>query len=218
MTRRHSAPRIVKFLGVNERQIRVIASDATPDRMGDVLEPRGVQLGNFKKNPIVLAQHDSSQPIAKCASIGVEGNAVVALIEFPPAGVSDRSDEYLRLMKSGIIQAVSVGFLPLEWEPIRGAGLRFTSWELLELSCVSVPANPSALVTERSVGSGNSRADHLERYRATKAGLEGVIDRSPAPLADDSYLAALAEARAAHEAIMKDRAARADAAMRALQW
>jgi uncharacterized protein len=218
MTRRHSAPRVCKFLGVNERQVRVIASDATPDRMGDVLEPRGVQLVNYKKNPIVLAQHDSSQPIARCASIGVEGNAVVALIEFPAAGVSERSDEYLRLMKSGIIQAVSVGFLPLEWEPIRGAGLRFTSWEMLELSCVSVPANPSALVTERSIGTGNSRADHLERIRAIKARLDepAIVPVSTPP--DDSYLAALAAARAAHNEILRDRAARADAAMRTIQW
>jgi HK97 family phage prohead protease len=152
--RRVAAARVTKFVGVSDRQVRVVASDATPDRMGDVLDPNGVQLANYRRNPVVLFGHDPLQPIARC-TIGVEGNAVVATITFPEPGVSEKSDEVLRLLKAGILSAVSVGFQPLEWEPIRGAGLRFTKWELLELSVVSVPANPSAVVTERSMRKGS---------------------------------------------------------------
>jgi hypothetical protein len=55
---------VTKFLStVGERQIRVIASDATPDRMGDILEPGGCQLDEFRRNPIMLAQHSPDQPI-----------------------------------------------------------------------------------------------------------------------------------------------------------
>jgi hypothetical protein len=46
--RRAVAGHVTKFLStVGERQIRVIASDATPDRMGDILEPGGCQLATL---------------------------------------------------------------------------------------------------------------------------------------------------------------------------
>jgi uncharacterized protein len=162
---RVTAPKRVKFLGVGERELRVTASDATPDRMGDILEPAGCILDDYRRNPIVLAQHDGTQPIARCASISKDTFAVSALIKFPPAGVSALSDEYLALAKAGVLGAVSVGFLPVSRKPLPGGGWRFTEWELLELSVVSVPANPSALITERSFAD-HRRARDLARAHA----------------------------------------------------
>jgi HK97 family phage prohead protease len=148
--RRAVAGHVTKFLStVGERQIRVIASYATPDRMGDILEPGGCQLDDFRRNPIMLAQHDSNQPIGSWPSIQVNGGRLEALGEFAPEGVSTVADEYCRLAKAGILRAVSVGFLPISYEPLRGGGLRFTKWDLVGLSLVSVPANPNALVIER---------------------------------------------------------------------
>jgi hypothetical protein len=75
--RRAVAGHVTKFLAtVGERQIRVIASDATPDRMGDILEPSGCQLDDFRRNPIMLAQHDANQPIGSWPSI--ESKSVVS--------------------------------------------------------------------------------------------------------------------------------------------
>jgi HK97 family phage prohead protease len=151
--RRAVAGHVTKFLStVGERQIRVIASDATPDRMGDILEPGGCQLDDFRRNPIMLAQHDANQPIGSWPSIQVNGGRLEALGEFAPEGVSELADEYCRLAKAGILRAVSVGFMPISYEPLRGGGLRFTKWDLVELSLVSVPANPNALVIERGWG------------------------------------------------------------------
>lgn len=221
--RRTTSPRALKFLGtVGERQIRVIASDATPDRMGDILDPNGVELSQYRRNPIVLAQHDAGQPIARCGSIAVDGDKVVALIDFPPEGVSARSDEYLRLCKAGILGAVSVGFLPHEWEPIRGAGYRFTRWEMLELSIVSVPANPSALITERSVGGDRATAERLARARSLQAGLgRGATHPAPVPELHDPDVEAieakLAHARNVHRLAMERRAG-AMRANAAVQW
>jgi HK97 family phage prohead protease len=147
---------VTKFLStVGERQIRVIASDATPDRMGDILEPGGCQLDEFRRNPIMLAQHSPDQPIGRWPSIEVKNGRLEALGEFAPEGVSELADEYCALAKSGVIKAVSVGFIPISYEPLRDGGRRYTSWELLELSLVSVPANPNALVIERSYGSSD---------------------------------------------------------------
>jgi HK97 family phage prohead protease len=150
------------FSSVGERQIKVIASDGSIDLMGDILEPRGAELDQYRKNPIVLAQHASDAPIARCSYIGVENAAVAATIDFPPAGTSERSDEYLALLKAGVLNAVSVGFLPIDREPLRDTGgWRYRRWSLLELSIVSVPANPrpwsSSGATAAAVPSGRRR-------------------------------------------------------------
>jgi HK97 family phage prohead protease len=186
---RNSAPRVVKFVG--DRQVEVIASDATRDRMGDVLVPGGCDITNYRRNPVVLAQHDANQPIAR-ATVSVGVDRVTALIEFPPAGTSATSDSYLRLMKTGVISAVSVGFLPVEWEPLRDGGLKYTRWELIELSCVSVPANPNAIVTGKSVGEADSREARLARAAAIKRRLirDGVLS---APLRVPEHVCPSAE-------------------------
>jgi HK97 family phage prohead protease len=144
---------VTKFLStVGERQIRVIASDATPDRMGNILEPTGCQLDEFRRNPIILAQHNPEQPIGVWPQIEIRNGRLKALGEFAPEGVSELTDEYCALAKAGVINAVSVGFISLAREPLREGGWRFMQLELIELSLVSVPANPNALIVERSLG------------------------------------------------------------------
>jgi phage head maturation protease len=112
----------------------------------------------------MLAQHDPEQPIGRWPMIEVKNGRLEALGEFAPEGVSELADEYCALTKSGVIKAVSVGFIPISYEPLR-AGRRYTKWELLELSLVSVPANPNALVIERSYGSSDPEMSAREYLR-----------------------------------------------------
>jgi HK97 family phage prohead protease len=119
---------------------------------------------------IMLAQHDLNQPIGRWPEIGVVGGRLEALGEFPPEGVSERADLYCGLVKSGVVSAVSIGFCPISGEPIRGGGWRHTKWELVELSLVSVPANPAALITERSYRSRHAADDPIRE-------LGGIIGR-----------------------------------------
>ena len=222
--RRATSPVTTKFLsGVGDRQVRVVASDATPDRMGDVLDPAGCDLRNYYKNPVVLAQHDSNQPIARCSDIAVRGGQVVATIEFPPAGTSDRSDEYLALLKARILGAVSVGFLPIAYKPRQGGGFLFTEWELLELSVVSVPANPSAVVTERSFGGTNRRAADLARAARIAARIATpavrIDHRHAADLDEEFRLSAIrADAERLHNEIRHRHALAVAAALSGPSW
>ena len=55
------------------------------------------------------------------------------------------------MVKEGIINTVSVGFLPLERD-----GNTFTKQELLEISFVNVPANPEAIGLAYSKGISDS--------------------------------------------------------------
>lgn len=152
--------RVLKFLAataqpVGDRQVRVICSTASVDRMGEVVEQRGIGFGAYEKgNPIVLASHDPAQPIGRASELSVAGGALRALVTFAPPGVSAEADKWCGLVKAGVVTGVSIGFDPTETEPMdarlpRGPQ-RYLSCELLEISFVSIPANAGAGVVERS--------------------------------------------------------------------
>ncbi len=132
-----------------------VLSDDTLDRYGDVIDAKGWDLRNFKKNPIALFGHSGSFPIGTWTNIRVEGSKLIATLKLAAKGTSDRIDELINLVEQGILRAVSVGFRPLESEPIDPkkpyGGQRYTKQELLETSLVSVPANPSALALAKSL-------------------------------------------------------------------
>ena len=140
---------VVADAALGERQIRVVANSGQPDRVKDVLKAAGCKLDNYRRNPIVLADHDPSQPIGNFAP--EIKDALEGIITFAPAGISAKADEYCGLYKSGVMNTVSVGFKPIEYEDNKAGGVDFLKWELLELSCVAVPCDPNAVVTARSL-------------------------------------------------------------------
>jgi HK97 family phage prohead protease len=142
------------------RELRVVASDESVDRYGDIIRAKGWDLKHFKNNPVLLFSHDSrSPPIGQVSKVKVEGTQLVATAKFLPEGTYDFADTIWRIVKAGALRAVSVGFLPTA-EPvvIRDAhndhitGFEFVGQELLELSVVPVPANPQALSLAKSFG------------------------------------------------------------------
>jgi HK97 family phage major capsid protein/HK97 family phage prohead protease len=138
----------------NGDPLEFVMSDDSVDRMGDVIEADGWQLDNFRKNPVALFGHNPSFPIGKWSEVTIRGNQLVgrlALIE----PVSDRMREVHAAVDAGVLRAVSVGFHPSKFEPIKDSkigGMRFIEQELVECSLVSVPANPNALALAKSLG------------------------------------------------------------------
>lgn len=132
-----------------------VLSDATVDRFGDVVEPKGWDLGWFTKNPIALFGHSSSFPIGTWSDVRVEGGKLLARLNLAAKGTSTRLDELISLVEQGVLRAVSVGFIPRKSEPMDPDkpynGTRFLEQELLETSLVSVPANPAALAVAKSL-------------------------------------------------------------------
>ena len=124
-----------------------VLSDATVDRYGDVIDPKGWLLQHFQANPIALFNHDSDFPIGTWQDVRVAGGQLVGRLALAAASTSPRIAELVSLVAQGVLRAVSVGFQPLASEPRdkSGSGMLFTRQELLECSLVSVPANPSAL-------------------------------------------------------------------------
>ena len=139
-----------------------VMSDATVDRVGDVIEPDGWDLTGFKTgsksfNPIALFNHRADNVVGSWADVEVKGGALVG--RFVPAapGTSALADSVRKLVKQGILRAVSVGFEPIEKELLNEKAdkdwgpFRFKRQALLECSIVSVPANPNAVALARSL-------------------------------------------------------------------
>lgn len=135
--------------------LEFVLSDGTVDRYGDVVEPSGWDLRNFKRNPIALFGHDSRSPIGTWSNIRVEGGKLLARLNLAAKGTSARIDELISLVEQGVLRAVSVGFHAIEMEPLDKSKpygpQRYTKQELLETSLVAVPANPAALALAKSL-------------------------------------------------------------------
>jgi HK97 family phage prohead protease len=142
------------------RAVHFIASDESVDRYGDIVKADW-NLSPFKKNPVLLWNHDQSIPaIGDVAPIGVENRRLMVQANFTEPGVNPFADQLYKLVKAKVIRAVSVGFTvdPANVELIRNSkdewtgGYRYNNPELLELSLCNVPANAHALAVARSLG------------------------------------------------------------------
>jgi len=172
-------------------RLRVVASDETIDRYGDIVRVSGWDLRNYRKNPIVLFGHSSRDPIGT-AQMTVEDKQLIADISLGAPGTTPMIDAVRALVDQKILKAVSVGFRPTkvpneikdpktnEWT----GGYEFVGQELLENSIVSIPANPSALTLTNAFSPAIRRAlfrsasGPLDVARAQIAVLRlGVADR-----------------------------------------
>ena len=144
----------IKDLG--ERSVQFTISKEVVDRDGDILRAGGVDFANYMKNPVFLPFHNTRDfPLGKVTEFWVEGNSVKAIVYFPtleelssdPKNASEKAklvDFCYFCYKTGMLNAVSVGFIPLEWTETK-TGYDITKWELLEFSAVAVPANQDAI-------------------------------------------------------------------------
>jgi len=222
---RATSPRVAKFFsdsGLADRQVKARCSGAAVDRYGDIVMQDGIDLGPFRASPTVLWEHDTSFPIARAIWIGIENGNLTSIAQFPPLGTDDTADRIYRLIKSDIPMDVSIGFLPVEAEPIDPrdpwGGTRYLQCELLEWSFCAIGAQRDSRVIGKGLSGagGESIASRLARAAARKDRLEGreglmrVHDWQPPP--------ALSPHEQLVEADRQRRAAGAAVAMAAMQW
>lgn len=151
------------------RQVEVICSTASRDRIGDVVVQEGIDTVAYQKNPVVLWGHDSDKPVARASKISLQNGQLRAVAEFPPAGEDPDADWAYGKIKNRLVNAVSIGFLPKEWEPVDPKspwdGYKFVESELVEFSFVSVPMNAEALIVGRSLMAKQLRDEALPSQR-----------------------------------------------------
>lgn len=140
-----------------KEKVSFVASSATPDRYGDIIDVRGWVLDNYKRNNVILLNHDSNQlPIAR-GNVYVRNDKLIVDVEFDTE--DERAKEVQRKVKAGFMNAVSVGFRPLESKSrselptdnkyYGQRGMYYSKAELLEVSIVTIPANGEATMLEQ---------------------------------------------------------------------
>lgn len=138
--------------------LNFIASDETPDGHGDIVRADGWDLKRYRKNPIVLFGHDHTLPVGYSPKTAIEGKSLKSAIKLAKPGTSEFIDTLRSLIEQNIVRAVSVGFkttkppVPIRDPDDHIMGFEFNGTELLEISIVSVPANPNSLQSAKSLG------------------------------------------------------------------
>ena len=155
---------------------RVSTTDV--DSQGDVLIPGGVDLTEFKRNPVIFFGHQQDQlPIGKAIGIKKRATDIVAKIVFNkrpdslPDPVEWPPDTVHDLFHQNALNGFSIG---AEVMPggLRKAGqgdaARFgkgvqrvvTRWKLREISVVGIPSNPGAMAMAISKGMSTTGWTH----------------------------------------------------------
>ncbi len=146
---------------LNELTFEFTASNEEIDRDGEIIEAKGWDLKNFKKNPVITWAHQYGElPIGKAPKVWVSEGKLKNLVEFPAEGVYEFADIVRRLVDGGFLKAESVGFKPYPDSIVEvegGDGIktprrRLTKNELLEIAIVPVPSNPNALLEAKTKG------------------------------------------------------------------
>ncbi len=163
----------LKAVDADRRTFSGIATTPSTDRLGDIVDPKGAK---FKLPIPLLWQHDGRQPIgwvtkARVSAKGIEIDGEIA--DVPEDGkLKERLAEAWQTIKAKLVRGLSIGFTPLKdgIEPINPkepwGAMKFTAWEWLELSAVTIPANQDASI--QSIKSIDERLRQAAPGRTTK--------------------------------------------------
>lgn len=137
---------IEKATKLKEGQVEFIVSTGAVDAHGERIDVEGIDIKDYKKNPVVLWGHDGfNLPIARAVKVWKESGKLMAVAEFYLK--DEFANKVYNYILDGFLKAVSIGGMVQEW----GAdGMTISKLVMKEFSVVSIPANPEALATAKS--------------------------------------------------------------------
>lgn len=126
-----------------------VATTGDVDRIGDIVEPMGAK---FDLPLPLLWHHNHEQPVGEVVQARpTKKNIAIkaqSLHMDEPGLLKDYTDLAWHSVKSGLVEGLSIGFRPIEVERHKDAGgLHFLSWNLFEVSLVTIPANARAQIS-----------------------------------------------------------------------
>ena len=79
----------------DSRRVKFVFSDGSVDRAGDSIDAKGWQLAAFKKNPVALFGHDSSNidsVMGKAMNVTIANGSLTGEIDFATADINPKAD------------------------------------------------------------------------------------------------------------------------------
>lgn len=138
---------IEKASKLKEGEVEFIVSTGAFDAHGERINVDGINLKDYKKNPVVLWAHDGyNLPIARTSKIWKEGGKLMARAEFYLK--DDFPKKVYNYIVDGFLNAVSIGGMVEEWGQ---DGNTISKLMMKEFSVVPIPANQEALVAAKSL-------------------------------------------------------------------
>jgi HK97 family phage prohead protease len=186
--------------------LKGLASTWMEDRDGETVDRHAFDedLPTYMStNPILLWQHSQEMPLGQVttAQVSDAGLAVKAFVPKPTTGMSAWKFDAYNDIKRGVVRTFSIGGLmqrELRW-PANGDGtpnydvdpkIFIPRVMLLEISCVSIPANPGSLYEAavksiKGAGVGPVLTDNVKEQMAQLLGMKAVTDEALKAMSDD---------------------------------
>jgi hypothetical protein len=153
----------------DDRRMTFTVTTAEKNRNGWKLNQQGWRLENYAKNPVMLWVHndggwiDSGShglPFARAERVWITGDLMKVICVWVEKGditgeAGELCESVLRLYRKRYLNAVSAGWIPLEWEFVEtedGWEIMCKEQELVEISFVPIPAEPNALREAANAG------------------------------------------------------------------
>ena len=200
-----------------DRFITFVASDETVDSYGDILRVDGADLTRYKSGSAAFITSHNISDVSGSAGVIVkawkaknvegspDGKAVLVTVYFPTFEEDPDADRIFKKYKARTLNSVSVGFTSVEYYvPKDDAerkslglgkwGVEFRKWAPYELSAVTVPANPNALMKRGAEEVSASYAELLQIVKELKASMESLqAEIKSQPKQEDDCLRAYLE-------------------------
>jgi len=134
----------------SKRQFVGIASTPNPDRMEDIVNPKGAR---YKLPMPLLSQHEHHLPIGEIKKVNVTAKGIEIEGEVDSDSGLDYIETAWKQIRHGLVKGLSIGFRPLKYKWIQDdkgretGGIHFEEWDWYELSAVTIPAQAEATIT-----------------------------------------------------------------------
>ena len=128
-------------------KIKGYASTPDVDRYDDIVHPKAFKdaIEGYMKNPVVLLGHDANKVIGQVVDYSIDGKGLEVT-----AVLTNDIDNCFKNIVDKNLRGFSIGFICKAWG-YKDEGSKqireITALDLIEISVVSTPANPSALFT-----------------------------------------------------------------------
>jgi HK97 family phage prohead protease len=167
-----------------------VISTGDKDRHNSRINPDGLDVSHFLRNPVVLFNHNYDRVIGTALSVEVKGGKVMAKMSF------DSDDPFAaeieRKVENQIIRATSIGFIIKKWSFDEDEDtFVIEEAELVEFSIVTVPSNREALIMENGGSAVQMLTRTIESLRQEIAAMrqprESVVNAATTPV-DEMFL------------------------------